>query len=41
MLYFATLDAKLRQANSPHTVLSFANELLKMQRAGPESTAQN
>jgi predicted metalloprotease with PDZ domain len=39
MLYFANLDAKLRQAGSPHTVLSFANELLKMQRAGHEPTA--
>ncbi|GAA4500869.1 hypothetical protein GCM10023172_21850 [Hymenobacter ginsengisoli] len=41
MLYFANLDAKLRQAGSPHTVLSFANELLKMQRAGHAPTAQD
>ena len=41
MLYFANLDAKLRQAGSPHSVLSFANELLTMQRAGHEPTAQD
>lgn len=39
MLYFANLDAKLRQAGSPHTVLSLANELLTMQRAGHAPTA--
>jgi predicted metalloprotease with PDZ domain len=41
MLYFANLDARLRQTGSPHTVLSFANELLAMQRAGHEPTAQD
>ncbi|RZK46994.1 MAG: hypothetical protein EOO59_18445 [Hymenobacter sp.] len=41
MLYFANLDARLRQAGSPHTVLSFANELLTMQRAGHAPTAQD
>jgi len=41
MLYFANLEARLRQASSPHTVLSLANELLKMQRAGHEPTAQD
>jgi predicted metalloprotease with PDZ domain len=41
ILYFANLDAKLRQASSPHTVLSFANELLTMQRAGQAPTAQD
>jgi predicted metalloprotease with PDZ domain len=41
MLYFANLDAKLRQAGSSHSVLSFANELLRLQRAGHEPTAQD
>lgn len=41
MLYFANLDAKLRQAGSPHTVLSFANELLARQRAGHKPTTQD
>ncbi|MDO7884713.1 hypothetical protein [Hymenobacter cheonanensis] len=41
MLYFANLDAKLRQAGSPHTVLSLANELLHMQRAGHAPTAHD
>ena len=39
MLYFANLDAQLRQAGSPHTVLSLANELLTKQRAGQAPTA--
>lgn len=41
MLYFANLDAKLRRAGSPHTVLSLANELLAQQRAGHPPTAQD
>ena len=41
ILYFANLDAKLRQAGSPHTVLSFANELLTKPRAGHAPTAQD
>lgn len=41
MLYFANLDARLRQAGSPHTVLSFAKELLELQRAGHAPTAQD
>lgn len=39
MLYFANLDAKLRQAGSPHSVLDFVRQLNRARTAGQSITA--